>query len=163
MDRYRDQCRFTMDLSMIEQKVDPRNPKGSCQRLLKEFTTLLRGARGRVWLGSEDMRERFQVAKEELVKTLVGTKLGGELERIAVEISKVRRIVSFFLPLVRWLICSTFPSFPLAALDTDTYIFGMGLSISGGLRRSLLGEELEGDVEDLVSDAFARFLLCQSH
>lgn len=109
MNRYRNQCRFTMDLSMIEQKVDPRNPKGSCQRLLKEFTTLLRGARGRVWLGSEDMRERFQVAKEELVKTLVGTKLGGELERIAVEISKVRRVVSFFLPLVRWLICSALP------------------------------------------------------
>lgn len=87
---------------MIEQKVDPTNPKGSCQRLLEEFGTSLNGARGRVWVGSRGMLETFEVAKEELRKRLEGGKLGKELGKISVELSKVRRVVPVLSSSVRF-------------------------------------------------------------
>lgn len=80
---------------MIEQKVDPMNPRGSCQRLLNEFATLLGGARGRVWVGSREMKQIFEVGREEVRVRLKGSTLGKEVGKIEVEISKVRRV---FLP-----------------------------------------------------------------
>ncbi|KAL7410043.1 hypothetical protein BDY24DRAFT_444396 [Mrakia frigida] len=87
--------RITMDLSMIENiKTDPRNPNGSCQRLVKRFVeTLKEKVRGRIGVGSEEVQRMFEVAVEELMAKHSGKALELELRRLPVEILTITKYI----------------------------------------------------------------------
>lgn len=80
-----------MDLSMIENpKGDPRNPNGSFQRLVKRFVaTLKERVRGRIGVGSEEVKKMFEASVEELKAVNRGKALEGELTRLEVEVLSV--------------------------------------------------------------------------
>lgn len=82
---------------MIRQKVDPRNPKGSCQRLLEEFASKLNGNRGRVWVGSSQMKEAFEGTREKLRDRLKeGLVFKREVGDISVEICPASLLSAFY-------------------------------------------------------------------
>ncbi|KAL7414746.1 hypothetical protein BDY24DRAFT_16630 [Mrakia frigida] len=80
--------RVTIDLRRIEGKVKPRILNGSCQELVESWTTQLSGGqRGRIWVGTEAIKEDFGVAIEEVKERCEkGSLVWEELGKLVVEV-----------------------------------------------------------------------------
>lgn len=101
--------RVTIDLRRIEGKVKPRILNGSCQELVESWTTQLSGGqRGRIWVGTEAIKEDFGVAIEEVKERCEkGSLVWEELGKLVIEVrERPVRLPRFLVAL------SLFKNFP---------------------------------------------------